>query len=92
VRFKALNKPCFWMGAKLDKKSACVQPGSSAHSILWIFIGLSTDPGVVWPDRAVFGCKSGDPGGRQATWSTSWGLQDRREAGVGRFFRPNHVH
>jgi len=42
------------MGAKLDKKSACVQRGSSAHSILWIFIGLSTDPGGIRVGRAIF--------------------------------------
>jgi len=54
VRFYPLNKPCFWMGAKLDKKSACAQRGSSAHSILWIFIGLSTDPGGVWGAKAIF--------------------------------------
>lgn len=41
--FNPLHKACFWTGAKLDKKSASALRGSSAHSILWIFIGLSTD-------------------------------------------------
>ena len=42
VRRKPLNKPWFWMGPKLDKKSAAVSGVSSAHSLLWIFSSLST--------------------------------------------------
>lgn len=79
VRFNSLNKPCFWTGAKLDKKSACVQRGSSAHSILWIFIGLSTDSGGVAGAWAIFDRIRRCSGGRQADWSTSPRLQKRRQ-------------
>ena len=42
VRRKPLNKPWFWMGSKLNKKSAVAPGASSAHLILWIFSSLST--------------------------------------------------
>jgi hypothetical protein len=69
VCFNPLHKPCFWTGAKLDKKSAFRLRDSSAHSLLWIFIGLSTE-GVGFLLAAAFLRRGHVTQGRQAAWST----------------------
>jgi hypothetical protein len=43
VRLKLLNKACVWQGRLLDKKTAVSKSDGFAHSILWIFMGLSTE-------------------------------------------------
>jgi hypothetical protein len=66
VRSKLLNKACVWRGPKLDKKTAVAKSRGFAHSILWIFMGLSTEPGGL-PAFSVF---SGDRRpGRRRGWS-----------------------
>ena len=75
------DKPCVWTGAKLDKKVARVEHGSSAHSILWISSSLSTKPGRSGRRRAAVGSRTRPEsdfffsrtlaGSREATWSSS---------------------
>jgi hypothetical protein len=40
---KLTDKACFWQGLKLDKKPLVSKSGGFAHSILWIYMGLSTE-------------------------------------------------